>query len=75
MGTFINDKNFTEQESSEVTLSGPWTYYKDSNQFIRGKHFLDLVMRGNGFVLDSSFELRTHINKQYSKFTLQYTRK
>lgn len=75
VGTFINDKNFTELESSEVTLAGPWTYYKDSNQFIRGKHFLDLVMRGNGFVLDSGFELRTHINKQYSKFTLQYTRK
>tara|TARA_B100001057_G_C22550550_1_gene833261 strand:+ start:16 stop:747 length:732 start_codon:yes stop_codon:yes gene_type:complete len=73
-GTYINDKNFTELESPEVTRAGPWTYYKDSNQFIKGKHFLDLVMRGNGFVLDSSSEMRTFMDKKYSKFTLQYTK-
>jgi len=74
-GTYMNCKNFTELESSSITYAGNWKYNTDSNHTFLGKNFLDLVMRGNGFRLDSCFELSIYIDKGNSKYILQYTKK
>ena len=70
---FEKSKKFKEQINFETTYAAPWKYNNDSSRYLIGKNFLDIIMRGNGFKAESSFELQSQ--QKPNKYILQYTRK
>lgn len=73
---FVNVRGFTEQKTIDFNPDpAPWKYNKKSEYVALGQRFLDIIMRGNGFVKDSSLDLIARLTPTCSKYILQYTRK